>query len=214
MTRYINKTLTCSVCGKSREYRVLSSLTVFDSDLDGYTGGHSIYDIEVECPYCHNVSHNITAEVSEKEKNYILSDEYQKAFQDDRDRYLKRFVETAKRKEALRQWLASGHYWLLASWRAFELNDEKETDYKNHVVNSFKNAMIDDEPVELEHMCTLVDTLRQLGKFEEARYYAESCMSVMETNNATDEYEYSVFRQEMALIENKNTARSAYRENG
>lgn len=210
MTRYINKTLTCSVCGKNHEYNVLSSFSVFESYLDGYTGKPEIYEFILECPYCHNVAESITTEISEKEKNYILSDEYQKAFRDDRDRYVRRFVETAKRKEAVGQWLAAAHYWLMASWRAYDLDDSQESDYQNKAVSSYKNALIDDEPVQMEHLCVMVDLLRQLNRFEEAEYYAESCMVVYEKENATDEDEYAVLKQEMKLIRDKDCSRHTY----
>ena len=210
MSKYINKVLICNICGKSHEYNVLRALSVFKSELDGYTGNSDLYATVLECPYCHNVNEDITAEVSKKEKEIILSDKYQKAFSDDRDTVLRRFTETAKRKTAVRKWLAAAHYWQLAGWRARDLGDCQEAEYQSHAIDSIKNALIDDEPVQMKHMCVLVDLLRQAGRFDEAEYYAESCIEVIEKGNAMDEEEYKVFKQEIKLIREKDSLRHAY----
>ena len=68
MSKYINKVLICNICGKSHEYNVLRALSVFKSELDGYTGNSDLYATVLECPCCHNVNEDITAEVTEKEK--------------------------------------------------------------------------------------------------------------------------------------------------
>lgn len=168
MSRILRTSVSCAVCGQSSEQMDVMSRYVPDHGLDGKPCGAP--PALMECPHCHHLAQNLAAPVPEAVRRYVLSDTYARWFGAQTDPGLRR-LEGAALIAAQTDLAAAARWHLAAAWYCEDhaLPEKARQNRRQYLEMTLQSGC----KLSPDGMLPYLDSLRQLGRPEEARALAE-----------------------------------------
>lgn len=195
MPRVISVSVSCAVCGEKSKQMGAVSRYVPDHGLDSKPYGTSSF--LMECPHCHYIATDIATPVSETVRKYVNSSTYIHWFSVQTDPGLRK-REGAAMIAAQINLADAGRWRLAAAWYCEDHNmpdkaRENRLQYLKLTSQSGCKLTPDD-------MLPYLDSLRQLGMFEEAMTLAEQIQPAFARLYDKRDLHQLVLQQELNLI--------------
>lgn len=169
MSRILNLSVRCAVCGQISEQTVVASRYISGHGLDGKPVGPAPEMSVMECPYCHHVAADLADPVSEAVRTYVHSDAYIHWYAAQTDPALRQ-LEGAALIAAQTDLAIAARWHLAAAWYCEEhaMPDRTEQNRRQYLEMILASGC----KLTPDEMLPYLDSLRQLGRFEEARALA------------------------------------------
>lgn len=169
MSRILNLPVRCAVCGQTSEQTAVSSRYVPDHGLDGKPAGHGPGVPVMECPHCHHTAADLAAAVPETVRTYVYSDAYTRWYAAQTDPDLRQLEGTAL-ITAQADPVIAARWHLAAAWYCEDhaMPDRAAQNRRQYLEMTLASGC----KLTPDAMLPYLDSLRRLGRFEEARALA------------------------------------------
>ena|GEM_PF-2065293 len=192
MSDMIRKTVKCAHCGTEHSYDVCRSYHVSNPGIDGKPYSTAMERAVLQCPECGYCGMDIDAPVTGKKRAALESPEYHQILTDNH------FDAQAKCLRAA-AWLSAKsdekpravNAWLLLAWHLEDAGDAAGAqDARREAVKALR--LLIETDTNAVPVITLLDSLRQLGEFEEASELAARLAAMAEESLEAEEVLYRV----------------------
>lgn len=202
----INK--ICAMCKKEHSYNeILSNFCSGSPDLDLKPNGSMMQlgdEIQM-CPDCNYCNYDVSELFNPKIQNledWQAFKDVQEEINSNHDIRIKKFLIMAYQYFEKDDYNHAYNMILSASWVAE--NNEDKIELKNDAYKFFNLYIL---PKHLNQLFQVVDTVRQVGNFDEAKKILEACNSLLNKNSKDYKILSKLSKFQNELINNKDTSR-------
>lgn len=203
MSRILNTSVRCTVCGKDSEQFETVSRYLPDYGLDSKPFGMEANADLMECPHCHYLAPDLADPVSETVRGYVCSDAYTRWFAAQTDPGLRR-LEGAALIAAQTDIAAAARWHLAAAWYCEDHNmpDRARQNRRQYLEMTLDSGC----KLTPDGMLPYLDSLRQLGRFDEARALAGQLQPAFARLYDEQNIHRRILLTEQHLIESRDEA--------
>lgn len=164
MSRILETSVRCAVCGQSSDQLTAVSRYVPDHGLDGKPAGFDPGLAVAECPHCHYMAADLERPVDDAVRDYVHSTDFTRWYAAQPDPVLRR-LEGAALLAARTDTAHAARWHLLAAWYCEDkaMPDEAERNRRQYLEMTLASG----RKLTPDEMLPYLDSLRRLGRFEE-----------------------------------------------
>lgn len=193
----IRENVICGCCGEKTEVEIVQSIFIRDYGLDNKPQFSWQLPMIQECPYCHFCSEDISRSATEDIKNKVMLRKYQSAMKDTcSDEYDRKVRAAAELSDDVEDKI---YLYLAACWN-LEFHGQKEAADEMRKKAVALMEILFEEKSQFEMVLMYIDSLRQLGMFDEAKETVESVRQAAENNLSRKDVSYAIFQFEKELL--------------
>lgn len=203
MSRILTLSVRCAVCGQTSEQTVTASRYVPDHGLDGKPAGNAPGMPVMECPHCHHAAADLADPVPETVRTYVHSDGYRHWYAAQTDPILRQ-LEGAALIAAQTDLVTAARWHLAAAWYCEDhaMPDRAEQNRRQYLEMTLASGC----KLTPDGMLPYLDSLRLLGRFEEARALAGQLQPAFARLFEEQDIHRKILQLELHLIESGDAA--------